>query len=261
MHYRYVLSTIASAGIEYELSHAVKQIGGTAFEMFIEGELLLMDFSDFPEILPNYGDYPYYFKFHFSEDKHEQLENIFPFTPISFDEWNQYARMTNEICYSANDNIILNNQRPYAGARERRKKVQRMLTSHFRNNVDTSLTSQESFWKKINNCLVSVCVPGARNDMLDRGQLQYMALGCCTVSPKLLTVLPYSQQLIPGTHYVQCDDDYSDLIEKIEWCKANREDCVTIGKNAKQLFLETCTPHKLWDMVNHSITCRKQLAY
>ena len=222
---------------------------------------MLIDFSDFPEVLPNCGDYPYYFKFHFSEDKHEQLDNVFPFAPISFDDWNQYVHLKGEICYSANNDTILNNQRPYAGARERSKKVQHMLTSHCRNNVDTSITSQESFWWKINNCLVSVCVPGARNDMLDRGQFQYMAFGCCTISPKLLTILPYYEKLVPGVHYIQCDDNYSDLIDKIEWCKENREACVKIGKNAKHLFKETSTPEQLWGIINETLICATRSVY
>ena len=41
------------------------------------------------------------------------------------------------------------------------------------------------------------------------------------------------------------DKMYSDLHEKIEWCKANRKECVEIGARAKELFNETSTPKKL----------------
>jgi hypothetical protein len=100
--------------------------------------------------------------------------------------------------------------------------------------------------------LVHVCVPGARNDILDRGQLQAMAFGCCTISPVLADCLAWNKELVPGVHYLSCANDYSDLIEKIEWCKSNRDKCIEIGQNAKILFQETSVPSKLleWIKIN-----------
>ena len=107
---------------------------------------------------------------------------------------------------------------------------------------DNKITDQVTYWKKANNCLVSVHVPGARNDMLDRAQYQFMAFGVCTISPYLKDVLPHRAVFQPDYHYVECKPDYSDLIEKIEWCKKNRKKCIQIGKNAKDYFIAFCLP-------------------
>ena len=40
--------------------------------------------------------------------------------------------------------------------------------------------------------------------------------------------------LIPGHHYVLLKDDYSDLREKFNWCKANQDKCKEIIENAHQ---------------------------
>ena len=126
---------------------------------------------------------------------------------------------------------------------------QNLLKGNLKNVKTKCLPNQIDYWMDINKCLVSVCVPGATNNMLDRGQWQYMAFGCCTISPILPELLPFDKKLIPDVHYIRCKDDYSDLLEKIEWCKQNREKCIEIGRNAKKLFLETSTPEKIVEWV------------
>ena len=83
-----------------------------------------------------------------------------------------------------------------------------------------------------------------------------MAFGCCTISTRILTRLPYGRRLDPGVHYLKCKDDWSDLVEKVEWCKANREKCRKIGENAKRLFLETSTPDKVWTWIRSVLNAR-----
>ena len=108
------------------------------------------------------------------------------------------------------------------------------------------------------SCLVSVCVPGQRKDILDRGQFQYMAFGACTISPKLNIMLPYMNVLIPGVHYVECKYDYSDLIEKIEWCRQNRAECIEIGQNVKKLFHAASTPYAIWTWMQRMLSKEKE---
>ena len=106
-------------------------------------------------------------------------------------------------------------------------------------------TGQEAYWKRINDCLIHVFIPGARYNILDRGHLQYIGFGCCTIAPKISDILPYYKKLEPGVHYVQMKSDYSDLIERIEWCRYHRQKCIQIGINAQKLFRKTCTPSSL----------------
>lgn len=247
-YYGYVLESLKNVRANVEFCSDTS-IGECKFKMYINDIEIVIDYSDFLTLADNHSHYPFYFKFHHSENIHDVEPNLFAFSPTSFYDWNQYNFLKNELIYSCNSNIILNRQVPYGNATVRRKKVQLMLLNQYKSDVQIKRIDQVAFWKEIKNCLVSVCVPGGRPNMLDRGQFQYMALGACTISPYIINNLPYNKKLIPGIHYICCKDDYSDLIDKIEWCKSNRNKCIEIGQNAQQLFLETSTPEKLWEWV------------
>lgn len=239
--------------IPYHLEGVISP-GETTFLMPLsDGRRVLIDFSDHVGYLSNWKDFDAYFKFHYVEEVHKGCEKIYPFAPVSFYDWKEYEMLKSEIEYKCNSDIVLNMQCPYGNAMERRSFVQRILKEKYNRLVMTSRVLQSEYWKKINNCLVHVFVPGARNDMLDRGHVQYMAFGCCTIAPPIMDILPYEGRLVPEVHYVQCEPDYSDLIARIEWCKSNRNVCVEIGKNAKQLFGETCVPEKLWDWIMNKV--------
>lgn len=258
LHYQYIADSIKAAGIKLTFSDKMKEVDGTAFHLQVDGEPAFFDFSDFPSLKESQKNHPNYFKFHYSEGLHEDSENIYPFSPVSFYDWNQFEQLKKQISYKANNDLILNKQLPNCGALIRREKVQSILRNAFGMSADFNLVEQEAFWGSINNCLVSVCVPGARNNMLDRGQIQYMAFGCCTIAPKLLTVLPYYRSLVPGQHYIECRADYSDLVEKVNWCADHKNSCIEIGSNAKQLFYKTSTPQSLWEWVSQVITANKK---
>lgn len=241
--YIYNLFTYAKEHVELVDATSFKIRSHVGFEMRIDGKLVLVDFSDFQKTDFNkLQNYAAVFKFHYSDD-FKNIKNIHPFSPVNFHDWDLFYKIKDSINYKA-EGLILNNQNPAGAAVDRRNKVREVLSKQYGTNYDCSITSPEIFYKKVNDCLVSVCVPGARNDMLDRGQGQYMFLGACTISPKLVTVLSYNKDLIPGVHYVECKPDYSDLIEKIEWVRNNKAEAIKIGQNAKNLFLETSTPEK-----------------
>jgi len=246
IHYQYLLNILKR--------HDVIELGPptaldtTRFIITIDDQEVLIDFSDFPDVYHNVDKYKVCFKFHCNDRILQEHTNIHPIIPVSFYDWYKYYELEREIEYTCNTDRILSNQRPYAGALERRRHVQALLKQNFQG-IDTRIYPQEDFWKLINECLVSVCVPGARNDILDRGQLQQMAFGCCTISPKINDCLSYNAEIIPGTHYIECAPDYSNLIEKIEWVKSNRKQALEIGNTAKKLFEETCTPKVLWQWI------------
>jgi hypothetical protein len=41
-------------------------------------------------------------------------------------------------------------------------------------------------------------------------------------------------QLIPNYHYILVRDDFSDLLERFQWCEANPSECKKIIRNANQ---------------------------
>ena len=146
--------------------------------------------------------------------------------------------------------MVRNQQRPYANAARRRRRVRGILAKAFKGRCSTQLARNSgSYWKQATDTACAVFVPGARNNMLDKGHLQYMGLGVCTVSPGISTMFPRFVPMVNGEHYVQCSGDYSDLVEKVQWCLDNPKECLRIGKNARGLFDQNCLPKKAVEWV------------
>lgn len=246
IHFKYILNILKYCNIDIKLVEPTyfKVKHKTAFEIEINGDLILIDFSDF-ELLSfdEISEYKAVFKFHYNEEIHSFFPNIFPFSPVNFHKWDIYYEYVNKYEYKANGKIY-NQQSPAGNAYDRRHYVRNLLIEKYEDDFIYEKSNKTTFYKNISKCLVSICVPGARNNMLDRGQGQYMLLGCCTISPKLVTTLSYGLNLKPNIHYIECKDDYSDLIDKIEWCKKNKDKCKIIGENAKKIMQQTSTPER-----------------
>lgn len=256
-HYLFVKKYAEYAGIKVELihrTHTVYCTRTTLFSMEVDGQQVLVDYSDH-EPLSDYQTGISYLKFHYHPELHGQYENIFPVGPMldlpDLALYQHFFNLTDQQIYTCNNDLVLNCQRPYQNALRRRKMVQHLLRTHYGDKADTSFkrNGQAHFWEKHRNCLVAVCVPGARNNMLDRGQYEQMALGVCTISPHLRTTLPYFAKPVPGVHYLRCKDDYSDLTALIEWCKQHRNECRRIGQNAHKFFLENSMPIRYWQWI------------
>lgn len=60
--------------------------------------------------------------------------------------------------------------------------------------------------------------------------------------------------LEPGVHYVDCKRDFSDFLDKIEWCKSNDDKAKKIAQNGKkfmQIFLKIENENKIEkDLIN-----------
>lgn len=248
VHYLYILN-ILSKRHDIEFVEGL-DIDNLRFKCVFGQDDVIFDFADSSEDfrLDLKDKCKAYFKFHLKGGNHGK--NIYPFSPVSFYQWDEYFKLCDSINYTCNSHKILNNQRPYAGALERRNLVGSMLAPL---NADFEITDQETYWKKINDCMVGVFVPGQNNNMLDRGQLQFMGFGACTISPNLPEILPWNKPIINGVHYLRCNDDYSDLIEKVELCRHIKDVCVMIGKNAKNLFQSCCTESKLNDWIEECL--------
>ena len=233
---------------------------GNHLSCLYEGKRLIFEVSDFPELgkedIKKYSGIPY-FKYHYNEELHGHIDHVFPIgpsliLPSGISSFQHYFKLRKTYKYACSTNIISNKQEPRRLALERRTRVQRMLWKSFgRANVDVDWRgNQKEFWNANKSCLVSVCVPGACNNMLDRGHYELLGLGVCTISPYIPTVLPWDKMFLPNQHYIKCRDDYKDLIEKIEWCKTHRDQCVEIGNNAKEMFDKYCTPEKYWEWID-----------
>ena len=273
IHYRYVLNLLQYVGcqIEYVAFDYFRLLSPTKFEMEFNNALILFDFSDFSHDLEQniaINDYQAIFKFHYDSRTTQQYANVYPFSPVNFHDWALYDQLltTPKQTHAS----ILFNQSPY---RLKLKHYLKMLPYFLKNShidyafyqqihpkalrnymksllatyahpIDMSITDQTHYFQKALNALVSVLVPGERLDMLDRAQAQLMLLGCCTLSPRINTLLSYHQPLIADTHYLRLADDFSDIHERLDDCLGQPDYCEYIGHNAQTLFQATSTPTK-----------------
>lgn len=240
IHYEYVLNIFKY--LKCEISYQNRE---QDFIVTIDNQNFFFDHADYGSIEGANFKLPS-FKFHL----YNNVSTVFPFSPISFHDWDQYNSLKNTLKYNG-VGYLTSRQRPYAGALQRRTDIQALLKKNFK--VYTDLIDQKSYWQEVPRVLTSVFVPGYCNNMLDRAQFQYMALGCATVSPNLPEILPFSRTLIPGVHYIRCKDDYSDLIDIINGAMCEQDYLKEIGKEAKKLFEETSTPERLGEWITYCL--------
>jgi len=232
---------------------------GNILSVEYNGKQVIFEFSDFPtlgrEWMEPFSHLPI-FKFHYDEEMYKDMPNVFPIGPCmvlpsGLDGFERYFKLRDVFNYSPRNNIISNRQEPRRLALERRTHVQNVLRANYGKQVDTNWKgTQWDFWTSNKDCLASVCVPGACNNMLDRGHYELLGLGVCTISPYIPTALPWGKILVPNLHYIMCEDDYSDLVNIIEWCRNDRATCSSIGKSAKDLFNSCATPEKYWEWID-----------
>jgi hypothetical protein len=149
--------------------------------------------------------------------------------------------------------LIACKQLPNGAAVERRNLVQALLSQNFAD-VDISANDdQVDFWRRHEHCLAAVCVPGACNNMIDRGHMELLGLGVCTVSPELRTQLPFQRILEPNVHYLQCRDDYSDLVDIVRDLESNPRRAEMVAREARAFWDQTYTPRIYWKWILQSL--------
>lgn len=221
-----------------------------AIELRLDGVPFVIDYGDLPysrwqSLLPRNR---HIFKFHYTAIDFNQRYRVHSFPPISFHSWNKIP--TDE--YKVGDMVLCKQiaHTTWKDCHNLRSLASEILVSNFENIDTTTTDSQEVFWGKALNCLVSVHIPGAWRHSLDRGQHQLFGLGVCTISPDIWTCIG-EQRPTPDVHYVRVKDDLSDLVDKIQWCHGSREHVKRIGDNAKKLFMRS---PQVWDYVSDKLT-------
>ena len=245
-HPKYILNTAKAAGLDIRLT-ADTTIDATEcrFTATLDGKVFVLDFDNFNTLTEQELSYPHIFKLHTEAG---MPANVHPFPVVSWYDWTQYEQLAGESVYTAESDAVGARQKARDGAQERRTNARRLLHQGW-HKVRCTQLPQVDFWREVSDVLVAVFVPGARNEMLDRGHTQYLSLGCCTIAPPIKTLLPGPSELLPGEHYVCCKADYSDLVDKVRWCSDNRDECRRIGAAAKALWRATCRPVAIWERI------------
>lgn len=264
MHFPYILNMLKYGGakvtfIDPEKGKNWQYIAPlkltTKFEIEIDGKSVLIDLADIEkdaaQSLPIIDKFDAVFVVHWFNDIHDGLDNVYPLCPVNFTDWSLFGELRQAVEFAPTKNkLILNNQRPM-GDRWRREKTTKLIKRHYPVQSDTMYykNNQRKFFMNINNALVSIHIPGCRDDILDRGQTQMFGLGVCTISPFMKETFAGNIEVEAWKHYVPCERDVSDLIDKVEWCKENIDKVKEIGENAKKLFDDNIHPKKLVEWI------------
>ena len=251
-YYESVRKKAVLAGIQVMVDKGPRVwCGGSlnAYSCTLNDKQFIMDFSDLKPFQVNPIQHKCtYFKWQYTNGwaDHMGRSNVYPLCPVQDYDWGTFVEMREMVKYDASGSYITNNQRERAAARQRRANVHALLRRTYDDFASTEFIEQQAWWMFHNTALVAVHVPGARNDMLDRGQLELMGLGVCVISPEITTMLGRQQRLMPGVDYIQCAKDYSDLIAQIEWVRRNPKEATLCGTNARTLFDSIVPPQQYW---------------
>jgi hypothetical protein len=263
IHFSFFIQYAKIAKIEIELVKSTDKIfisnDHLIFSCLVNDQQIIVDYAD--HATKNWQkEYPGipYFKF---QTNLPLPENCIPLGPpmvgikkkgTNGATMREYIDIKNYYNYHPGKTILCK-QMPNGAATERRNLVHKLLSDNFKD-VDISCDNDQiDFWKLHQNCLAAICVPGATNNMVDRGHIELIGLGICTISPKLYTVFPNGHQLKEGKHYIRCEDDYSDLVGILNLLQKNTEIAKSIGNNARKFYEETYTPQKYWQWIMENL--------
>lgn len=246
--YQYFVNTAVYAGLEVVFDEDLKAISNQAIPFIVDDMKCAYDISDYSIVQPQAwsGEFKCYFMLH-----HLPVFDVYPnlgsIPQQSFFDWDEYNHLS-ESQYDCSSTMILHCQN--LGHIARRNLARKLLADRFK--LTTECWPISEFWKLGQKCCTSVHIPGSTPHILDRGQLQLMGMGVCTVSPNIYCSLGELRPE-PNIHYVCIKDDFSNLIEKVDWCVTNPNLCIEIGDNAKKLFRDSCTPFAIWKYIKKRI--------
>lgn len=263
IHFSFFLQMANMAGVEVQLVPDDDGVfvpdDALCWSCRINGQQVIFDYSDhyYRDWCSRWPDVPY-FKFQKTHRSHESARALGPpmvggkRRGVEISTLQSYHHIRQTFSYQPGT-LITCKQLPNGAAVERRRLVHDLLSQRF-SDIDIEADSdQESFWIIHEKCRVAVCVPGANNNMVDRGHMELLGLGVCTVSPRLDTLFPGESQLVPDSHYVRCSDDYSDLSEILDSLLQDSERCLRIARNARYFFDMTYVPQKYWAWIMYNL--------
>jgi hypothetical protein len=263
IHFEFFVQYAKIAGINVELVQSNDQVfiaeNQLIFSCMVNDKQIIVDYADhsskiWKDLYPNLP----YFKFQTTQDN---SKGVVPLGPPMIGvkrkgtkgaTFREYNRVRYHYDYQPGSGILCK-QLPNGAAVERRNHVHALLDQNF-DQVDTAADQDQiGFWKQHENCLTAVCVPGATNNMVDRGHLELFGLGVCTISPELYTVFPQNQTLVAGEHYIKCQDDYSDLVDVIHSLQQTPSFAKAIGNHARKFYESYYAPEKYWQWIMENI--------
>lgn len=239
------------AGVEVTIDPKLQKAADNAIEMLVDGEIAVYDYSDYLNLALNSGAYKHWFRFHYVEGYYG-TKNLHSFPPISFLDWKHYYWLEKTVKVGIGQNIWFKQAIFEGGGTlvdkdrcDRRREMASKLRGLDIPNLDTTIWGQNEYWDRVPECGLSIHVPGSWRHSLDRGQLQMMGLGVCTVSPDIWTAC-CGLRPQAGEHYIMLDDRFVNLEHCLGLPLLTRW---AIGTAAKRWFQDHCTPKAIWSYV------------
>jgi hypothetical protein len=220
----------------------------------IHDKVVAIDIGELWDALIPDGLFDAIFKMHYHDDccldtwrAYYKKTPFFPLCPTICWDWDLFDSFAKDgSSYRAEGHEILWSQRTTTKRADATKNIiagfSRLTPQQF--TVDSKWREHEQYLADTRNRFVVVHVPGVRDDVLDKGQFQCFGLGVCTVSTRIRAQLPWRQEFLPGVHYVCCEDKFRNFVDIIRWCDTHRDECVAIGKRAREFFDTWCRPER-----------------
>ncbi|QEG43209.1 glycosyl transferase family 90 [Roseimaritima ulvae] len=256
-YWKYVRGTVTALAdqIELQYSDQLGKQGWSGFEILVDGQSVVIDYSDFLLVNPLSAAFEHWLRFHHTP-AFCPYPNLGSFPPWSFWDWQDYQTALQGPRYTASGESIiyrhssLENQLP--NAVERRTRALQILEQHCGDRLRTGFIEQAEYFQDCLHSLAVVHIPGSHPHILDRSVQQMFAHGVCVISPDLWSTC-LEQRPQAGVHYVGILDDYSDLPEKVQWVAEHREQATAIGAAAQQFFADHCTPQAIWSYIHRRL--------
>jgi len=236
IHYKYLLNIFKY--LKYDITMVDR---GQAFIVTLNNKDFLIDYADTSEqvndLSPNKDSLPT-FKFHCNVAGN----NVYPFPPVSFYDWDAMYRLQSTIKYNPASTLYSYRTRAYGNAIKRRTEVKQILERAFHpNHLLTSIVSQEQFFNEFGQIKCYIHSDGNHLGMIDRSVSQAFALGCPVITSYKPDLLPFGATW--DKCYIKCSDDYSDLITKIGLTADSI--FIEVAQRAKEQFNKYCTPEAI----------------
>jgi hypothetical protein len=261
IHFNFFLHYAKAAGVNIELINSTDTVyiadDKLIFSCLINDQQIIFDYADhstrtWAQDFPNLK----YFKFQ-TTTSNTEIPLGPPMVGVKMygtkgATVREYLELKNRFKYTPGSSVLCK-QIPNGAAIERRNYVHSLLKENFKDIDISTGENQINFWLKHENCLAAICVPGATNNMVDRGHIELVGLGVCTISPELYTLFPWGKKLQPNVEYLMCNDDYSNLVDIIKFLQNTPVRAKEVGINAKHFYDKFYHPIKYWRWIMENI--------
>ena len=244
----YFLATVSEfelAGFKIELDNSL-HYSSPCLHLKINNKPIMIDLSDFPDnfhkkaqnrqIVNNGEAYKPeelnmpIFKTAYRPDI-AYPKNIFPYGPYYIEDarnrdvFNTLINLGNIYNPINNNNLIKTyklfgtnvwNTRGIANKQLDKNKLNKNI------NIVSSRVDTLAHWKRHGDCFSMLNISGSGKHTVDKNPIQAMLLGVCILHNDIDIMLPFNKRLQKDEHYISINDNYTNIVERINYAYENR---------------------------------------